>query len=119
MGQPAKVAEHLTRIDASAHRHAELAVARHDPVSRLHGHGGSDLGGLLAQELSPETELALALQVERLLVSAADDHHLAIQVEQLLWAQPIRGERLLRHEVVLILRAVAPAELRGALAATL
>src|SRR2546426_1117393 len=78
--QAAKPGQHLGRVDAPAHRHPKLPVARKDPVVGLKRGDGAHVNRFLAQVLTPQSELALPLQVEGFLVGAPDQDHLLIQI---------------------------------------
>src|SRR5207245_9016518 len=82
VGEPPEQVQHGGWVDTATHPHAELAVAGEDPIVRVERQGGAHLGGLLAQELAPEPQFALPLQVEGLGVGPADDYHPAIEVTQ-------------------------------------
>jgi len=60
-----------------------LAVRGEEGVLRAGGAGGAHLGGLLTAARRPQGELALALQVRRLLVDRADDDHVAVELLEL------------------------------------
>ena len=68
----AEQAEQLERVEAAAPGDAVLAVGREDEVLRAQRAAGADLGGLLAEQLGPDAELAVALQGGRLGVDPAD-----------------------------------------------
>ncbi|MEU4418967.1 hypothetical protein, partial [Nocardia salmonicida] len=51
----------MQRVDAAAVGHAVLAVGREDEVLRTQRAAGADLGGLLAEQLGPDAELAVAM----------------------------------------------------------
>ena len=61
-----------------------LAVGREDEVLRLERAAGADLGGLLAEQLGPDAELAVALERGGLGVDPAREHHVAVEPAQLL-----------------------------------
>ena len=71
--------EQLERVDALAPGDAVLAVGREDVVLRAQRAAGADLGGLLAEQLGPDAELAVALQRGGLGVDAAGEHHVAVE----------------------------------------
>ena len=71
--------EQLERVDALAPGDAVLAVGREDVVLRAQRAAGADLGGLLAEQLGPDAELAVALQRGGLGVDAAGQHHVAVE----------------------------------------
>ena len=83
----AEQAEQLERVEAAAPGDAVLAVGREDEVLRAQRAAGADLGGLLAEQLGPDAELAVALQRGGLGVDAADQDHVAVEAAQL-----VRGE---------------------------
>ena len=56
-----------------------LAVGREDVVLRPEGAAGADLRGLLAEELGPDAELAVALERRGLGVDAAGQDHVAVE----------------------------------------
>ena len=72
-------AEQLERVDAAAPGDAVLAVGREDVVLRSQRAAGADLRGLLAEQLGPDAELAVALQRGGLGVDAAGQHHVAVE----------------------------------------
>ena len=80
----AEEAEQLERVEAAAPGDAVLAVGREDEVLRAQRPAGADLGGLLAEELGPDAELAVPLQRGGLGVEATDQHHVAVEAAQLL-----------------------------------
>ena len=79
----AEQAEQLERVDAAAPGDAVLAVGREDEVLRAQRAAGADLRGLLAEQLGPDAELAVALQRGGLGVDAADQDHVAVEAAQL------------------------------------
>ena len=83
----AEETEQLERVDALAPGDAVLAVGREDVVLRAQGAAGADLRGLLAEQLGPDAELAVALQGGGLGVDAPGQHHVAVEAADLL-----RGE---------------------------
>ena len=56
-----------------------LAVGREDEVLRTKRAAGADLGGLLAEQLGPDAELAVTLERGGLGVDAAGEHHVAVE----------------------------------------
>ncbi len=56
-----------------------LAVGREDEVLRGERAAGADLRGLLAEELGPDAELAVALEGGRLDVDATGEDHVAVE----------------------------------------
>ena len=83
MVDAAEQAEQVERVDALAVRDAVLAVRREDVVLRAQGAAGADLRGLLAQQLGPDAELAVALQRGGLGVDPPGEHHVAVEAAQL------------------------------------
>ena len=79
----AEQAEQVERVDAAAVGDAVLAVGREDVVLRAQGAAGADLRGLLAEQLGPDAELAVALQRGGLGVDAAGEDHVAVEAAQL------------------------------------
>ena len=61
-----------------------LAVGREDEVLRAQRAAGADLGGLLAEQLGPDAELAVALEGGGLGVDPPGEHHVAVEAAQLL-----------------------------------
>jgi hypothetical protein len=55
-----------------------LAVGRERHVLGGQGSPGADLRGLLPERGRPEAKLTLALERDRLVVDAADKHHVAV-----------------------------------------
>src|SRR6478736_2090649 len=76
---PAEQAEQVERVDALAVGDAVLAVGREDVVLGTQRAAGADLRGLLAEQLRPDAELAVALQRGRLGVDAAGQDHVAVE----------------------------------------
>ena len=72
------------RVDVAAPGHAVLAIGREDVVLRAQRAAGADLGGLLAEQLGPDAELAVALERGGLDVDAAGEDHVAVEPAQLL-----------------------------------
>ena len=64
-----------------------LAVGREGEVHGRKRPPGADLRGLLTLDRRPERELTLALQRRRLVAEATDDHHVAIEAEDLVAIQ--------------------------------
>jgi hypothetical protein len=60
-----------------------LAVGGKDEVLRLEGAAGADLGGLLAEQLGPDAELAVALEGGGLGVDPPGEHHVAVEAAEL------------------------------------
>ena len=81
---PAEQAEQVERVDALAVGDAVLAVGREDEVLRAQRAAGADLGGLLAEQLGPDAELAVALEGGGLGVDPPGEHHVAVEAAQLL-----------------------------------
>ena len=75
----AEQAEQRERVDAAAPGDAVLAVGREDEVLRRERAAGADLRGLLAEQLGPDAELAVALERGGLGVDAAGEHHVAVE----------------------------------------
>ena len=98
----AEQAEQVERVDAAAVGDAVLAVGREDVVLRAQRAAGADLGGLLAEQLGPDAELAVALERGGLGVDAPREDHVAVEAAQLLGG-----------EVVVELVVVDPLTLRG------
>ena len=73
----AEQAEQLERVDAAAPGDAVLAVGREDVVLRAQRAAGADLRGLLAEQLGPDAELAVALERGGLDVDAPGQDHVA------------------------------------------
>ena len=61
-----------------------LAVGREDVVLRAERAAGADLRGLLAEQLGPDAELAVALERGGLDVDAPGEHHVAVEPAELL-----------------------------------
>ena len=80
----AEQAEQPQRVDAPAVGDAVLAVGREDVVLRAQRAAGADLRGLLAEQLGPDAELAVALERGGLDVDAPGEHHVAVEAAQLL-----------------------------------
>ena len=93
MREAAEERQHVGGIDAAEHRHAELAIAGENPVRGPQRGHCADVNRLLAQELAPETELALPLQVQRLLVGATDQHHVPVELAERRGIQPHTAPR--------------------------
>ena len=87
MVDPAEEAEQVERVDAAAVGDAVLAVGREDVVLGAQRAPGADLGGLLAEELGPDAELAVALERGGLGVDPPGEHHVAVEAAQLLGAE--------------------------------
>ena len=66
-----------------------LAVGREDVVLRAQRAAGADLGGLLAEQLGPDAELAVALERGGLGVDAAGEDHVAVEAAQLLGGEVV------------------------------
>ena len=79
MVDAAEEAEQVERVDPAAPGDAVLAVGREDVVLRAQRAAGADLGGLLAEELGPDPELAVALEGGGLDVDAPGQHHVAVE----------------------------------------
>ena len=75
----AEQAEQLERVDAAAPGDAVLAVGREDVVLGAQRAAGADLRGLLAEQLGPDAELAVALERGGLGVDPAGQHHVAVE----------------------------------------
>ena len=75
----AEQAEQVERVDAAAVGDAVLAVGREDVVLRAQRAAGADLRGLLAEQLGPDAELAVALERGGLGVDAPGQHHVAVE----------------------------------------
>ena len=86
---PAEQAEQVQRVDPAAVGDAVLAVGREDVVLRTQGAAGADLRGLLAQQLRPDAELAVALERGGLGVDAAGQHHVAVEAAQVLGGEVV------------------------------
>ena len=69
----------MQRVDAPAPGDAVLAVGREDEVLLAQGPAGADLRRLLAEQLGPDAELAVALQCGRLDVDTPGQHHVAVE----------------------------------------
>src|SRR6478736_8782038 len=81
---PAEQAEQAQRVDALAVGDAVLAVGREDVVLGTQGAAGTDLRSLLAEQLRPDAELAVALEGRGLHVDAPGEDHVAVEPAQLL-----------------------------------
>ena len=81
--------EQVERVDAAAVGDAVLAVGREDVVLRAQRAAGADLGGLLAEQLGPDAELAVALERGGLGVDAAGQHHVAVEAAQVLGGEVV------------------------------
>ena len=66
-----------------------LAVGREDVVLRAQRAAGADLGGLLAEQLGPDAELAVALERGGLGVDPPGEHHVAVEAAQLLGGEVV------------------------------
>ena len=108
MVDAAEQAQQVERVDPAAPGDAVLAVGREDVVLRSQRAAGADLGGLLAEQLGPDAELAVSLQGGRLGVDAAGQHHVAVEPAQLVTGEvevellvvgalPLGGQQL--HQV--------------------
>ena len=75
--------EQLQRVQATTPGDAVLAVGREHEVLGAQRATGTDLGGLLAEQLGPDAELAVPLQRRGLGVDAADEHHVAVEAADL------------------------------------
>ena len=67
-------------------KHAEMSFAVSLDDGRLE-YSGTDLGGLLTLDWRPQRELSLSLQRRRLIAQSTDDHHVAIEAEDLVAIQ--------------------------------
>ena len=85
----AEQAEQPQRVDALAVRDAVLAVGREGVVLGTHRAAGADLGGLLAEQLGPDAELAVALEGRGLDVDPPGQHHVAVEAAQLLGGEVV------------------------------
>ena len=85
----AEQAEQPQRVDALAVGDAVLAVGREGVVLGTHGAAGADLRGLLAEQLGPDAELAVALERGGLDVDASGQHHVAVETAQLLGGEVV------------------------------
>ncbi len=85
----AEEAEQVERVDAAAVGDAVLAVGREDVVLRAQGAAGADLGGLLAEQLGPDAELAVALERSGLGVDPPGEDHVAVEAAQLLGGEVV------------------------------
>ena len=94
--------EQLQRLDAARPRDAVLAVGREGEVVGAQRASGSDLRRLLAEQLGPQAELALALERGGLGVDPAHQHEVAVERAQLVGRQ-----------VDVVLGMVDPLALRG------
>ena len=66
-----------------------LAVGREDVVLGTQRAAGADLRGLLAEQLGPDAELAVALEGGGLDVDAPGQHHVAVEAAQLLGGEVV------------------------------
>ncbi len=89
----AEHAEQVERVHVPAPGDAVLAVGGEGVVAGAHGAARADLGGLLAEQGGPQTELALALERGRLGVEAPDEDEVAVEVAELFRGG---GERVVR-----------------------
>src|SRR5260370_13578876 len=84
VGNPTEDRHDLPWINAPADGHREIAIVGEDPVGRRQRKSCAHLGSFVADIRPPEAQLALALEIEALLVQTTTDHHHAIAVAQLL-----------------------------------
>ena len=77
-----------------------LAVGREDPVLLLEGMDGARLHRLVVPEDRVRADAALAVVDDGALVVRAQQHHRAVEVEQLLLAEPLHLAVLDRKSVV-------------------
>ena len=82
MSEASEEGKHLSGVDPAAHRHTELAIAWKDPVRVRKRECCTHVDGLLAEELTPEPELALTLQVQGFLIGASNNNHLPVEVAE-------------------------------------
>ncbi len=85
----AEEAEQVERVDAAAVGDAVLAVGREDVVLRAQRAARADLGGLLAEQLGPDAELAVALERGGLGVDPPREDHVAVEAAQLLGGEVV------------------------------
>ena len=108
MVDAAEQAEQVEGVDPAAPGDAVLAVGREDVVLRAQRAARADLRGLLAQQLRPDAELAVALEGGGLGVDAPGEHHVAVEAAELVagevevelgvvGALPLGGQQL--HQV--------------------
>ncbi len=69
----------MERVDAAAPRDTVLAIGGEDEVLREQRPAASDLRRLLAEQLRPDAEFAVALQRGGLGVESPGQHHVAIE----------------------------------------
>ena len=81
---PAEQGQQVQRVDTQAPRHAMLPIGGEDIVLLAERASGTDLGRLLAQTRSPQSEFALALQARRLGVDPAGQHHVVVEALDLI-----------------------------------
>jgi hypothetical protein len=75
----AEQAEDPQRVEPAAEGHPVLAIGREDEVLGSQRPAAADLGGLLAEQLRPDAELAVALERGRLGVDPAGQHHVPVE----------------------------------------
>ena len=74
--------EQLNRVDPAHMENAQLAVRRKAVVGGAHGMGGTDLHALLAEDRTPQPELAGALKCRRLDIGTSREDDVAIELAE-------------------------------------